>query len=71
MDEAIALVKELLNVPVGYSVVFLQGGASLQFTMVAMNLLPEGKKASYLDTGVWSKKAIAEAKLFGEVEVLA
>ena len=71
MDEAIALVKELLNVPAGYSVVFLQGGASLQFTMVAMNLLPEGKKASYLDTGVWSKKAIAEAKLFGEVEVVA
>jgi phosphoserine aminotransferase len=71
MDEAIALVKELMNVPAGYSVIFLQGGASLQFTMVAMNLLPEGKKASYLDTGVWSKKAAAEAKLFGEVEVVA
>ena len=71
MDEAINLVKELLNVPAGYSVIFLQGGASLQFAMVAMNLLPEGKKASYLDTGVWAKKAIAEAKLFGEVEVVA
>ncbi|MEO5911794.1 MAG: 3-phosphoserine/phosphohydroxythreonine transaminase [Pelobium sp.] len=71
MDEAIALVKELFNVPEGYSVIFLQGGASLQFTMVAMNLLPEGKKASYLDTGVWSKKAIAEAKLFGEIDVVA
>ena len=71
MDEAIKLVKELLNVPTGYSVVFLQGGASLQFVMVAMNLLPEGKKSSYLDTGVWSKKAIAEAKIFSEVEVVA
>ena len=71
MDEALNLVKELLNVPAGYSVVFLQGGASLQFCMVAMNLLPEGKKAAYLETGVWAKKAIAEAKLFGEVEVVA
>lgn len=71
MDEAINLVKELLNVPEGYSVVFLQGGASLQFCMVAMNLLPEGKKAAYLETGVWAKKAAAEAKLFGEVEVVA
>ena len=71
MDEAIALIKELLNVPAGYSVVFLQGGASLQFCMVAMNLLPEGKKAAYLETGVWAKKAIAEAKLFGEVNVVA
>ncbi|TKB97749.1 3-phosphoserine/phosphohydroxythreonine transaminase [Pedobacter cryophilus] len=71
MDEAINLVKELLNVPAGYSVVFLQGGASLQFCMVAMNLLPEGKKAAYLETGVWAKKAVAEAKLFGEVEVVA
>ena len=71
MDEAIALIKELLNVPAGYSVIFLQGGASLQFCMVAMNLLPEGKKAAYLETGVWAKKAIAEAKLFGEVNVVA
>lgn len=71
MDEAIALVKELLNVPSGYSVIFLQGGASLQFCMVAMNLLPEGKKAAYLETGVWAKKAIGEAKLFGEVNVVA
>ncbi len=71
MDEAVSLVKELLKVPEGYSVLFLQGGASLQFAMVAYNLLPEGRKASYLDTGVWSKKAIAEAKLFGEVEIVA
>lgn len=69
MDEAQALVKELLDVPAGYSVVFLGGGASLQFAMVPMNIL--AKKASYLDTGVWSSKAIKEAKLFGEVEVVA
>jgi phosphoserine aminotransferase len=71
MDEAIALVKELLNVPAGYSVIFLQGGASLQFAMVPYNLLPEGKKASYINTGVWSKKAIEEANLFGDVDVVA
>ncbi len=71
MDEAISLVKELLNVPTGYSVLFLQGGASLQFTMLAMNLLEEGKTAAYLETGVWAKKALAEAKIFGNVNVVA
>ncbi|MBK0383437.1 3-phosphoserine/phosphohydroxythreonine transaminase [Pedobacter sp. SD-b] len=71
MEEAIALVKELLKVPTGYSVIFLQGGASLQFAMVAYNLLAEGKKASYIDSGVWAKKAIAEAKLFGQADVVA
>ncbi|MFM6975947.1 MAG: 3-phosphoserine/phosphohydroxythreonine transaminase [Sphingobacteriaceae bacterium] len=65
------LVKSLLNVPAGYSVIFLQGGASLQFSMVPMNLLAEGQKAAYLDTGVWANKALKEAKLFGEVEVVA
>lgn len=69
MDEAQQLVKELLNVPSGYSVLFLGGGASLQFAMVPMNLL--AKKASYLDTGVWASKAIKEAKLFGDVDVVA
>lgn len=69
MDEAQALVKELLAIPSGYSVLFLGGGASLQFAMVPMNLLV--KKASYLDTGVWASKAIKEAKLFGEVDVVA
>ena len=69
MDEAQQLVKELLDVPAGYSVLFLGGGASLQFAMVPMNLLV--KKASYLDTGVWASKAIKEAKLFGEVDVVA
>lgn len=69
MDEAQQLVKDLLDVPSGYSVLFLGGGASLQFAMVPMNLL--AKKASYLDTGVWASKAIKEAKLFGEVDVVA
>ncbi len=69
VDEAVALVKELLEVPEGYSVLFLGGGASLQFAMAPMNFLK--KKAAYLDTGVWASKAIKEAKLFGEVEVVA
>lgn len=71
MDEAISLVKELLNVPEGYSVLFLQGGASLQFAMVAMNLLGEGQTAAYLETGMWAKKALAEAKILGNVNVVA
>lgn len=65
VDEAVALFKELLNIPEGYSVVFLGGGASLQFCMVPYNLLE--KKAAYLNTGTWSKKAMKEAKGFGEV----
>ncbi len=69
MDEAQALTKELLDIPEGYEVLFLGGGASLQFCMVPFNLL--NKKAAYLDTGVWASKAIKEAKLFGDVEVVA
>lgn len=69
MDEAQALVKELLEIPEGYHVLFLGGGASLQFAMVPFNLLKT--KAAYLDTGVWAHKAIKEAKLFGEVNVVA
>jgi len=68
-DEAAANLKELMNIPAGYKVLFLQGGASSQFFMVPMNLLTAGKKATYLNTGTWSKKAIKEAKLFGNVEV--
>ena len=71
LDEAIKLVKELLEVPEGYSVLFLQGGASMQFAMVPYNLLPEGGKAAYLETGVWANKALKEAKFFGELEVVA
>lgn len=69
MDEAQALVKELLEIPEGYHVLFLGGGASLQFAMVPFNLLQT--KAAYLDTGVWAHKAIKEAKLFGDVDVVA
>ena len=69
MDEAMALVKEVLNVPEGYSVLFLGGGASLEFCMIPFNFLV--KKAGYLNTGVWAKKAIKEAKLFGEVVEVA
>ena len=68
MDETVALFKELLNIPEGYSVLFLGGGASLQFAMVPFNLME--KKSAYLNTGVWASKALKEAKLFGEaVEV--
>ncbi len=71
MEEAQNLVKELLNLPDGYSVLFLQGGASSQFLAVAQNLLKKDGKAAYLDTGAWSAKALKEAKLFGEVEIVA
>ncbi len=68
IDEAVALLKELLQIPDGYSVIFLGGGASMQFCMVPYNFL--NTKAAYLETGVWAKKAIKEAKFFGEVIVL-
>src|ERR1700761_866763 len=71
LAEAIKLVKELLEVPEGYSVLFLQGGASMQFAQVPFNLLPDGGKAAYTETGVWANKALKEAKYFGEVEVVA
>jgi phosphoserine aminotransferase len=68
VDEAVALTKEILDIPEGYSVIFLGGGASLEFCMIPYNFLE--KKAAYLNTGVWAKKALKEAKLFGEtVEV--
>ncbi len=69
MDEAQALVKELLNVPDGYSVLFLGGGASMQFCMVPMNILKT--RAAYLETGTWAVNAIKEARLFGDVDVVA
>ena len=68
-DNTEQLLRELYEIPNNYKVLFLQGGASSQFFMVPMNLLAAGKKASYLNTGAWSKKAIKEAKLFGEVEI--
>ena len=69
VDEAVALFKELLQIPEGYSVIFLGGGASTQFCMVPFNFLE--KKAAYLNTGVWAKKAMKEAKNFGEVVEVA
>ena len=69
LENTTSLVKELLGVPDNYSILFLQGGASTQFAMVPMNLLHT--KAAYVDSGVWANKAIKEAKLFGEVNVVA
>ena len=69
VDEAVALIKELLEVPEGYSVLFLGGGASLEFCMIPYNFLI--KKAGSLNSGVWAKKAMKEAKLFGEVVEVA
>jgi phosphoserine aminotransferase len=69
-DNTEKLLRELLEIPDNYKVLFLQGGASMQFAMVPMNLLGTGsKKATYLNTGTWSKNAIKEAKLFGDIDV--
>lgn len=69
MDDAVALFRELLNIPENYKVIFVGGGASTQFFHIPYNLLET--KGGYINTGVWSKKAIKEAKNFGAVEVLA
>ena len=71
IDEAEADLRELIGIPDNYRVLFLQGGATLQFGMIPMNLMTKNKKADYIHTGVWTKKAIADAKLFGEVRVIA
>jgi len=70
MDEARALVKELMQLNNDREVLFLHGGASTQFMQVPMNLLDDKKTAAYADTGVWGQKAIKEAKLFGNVEMV-
>ena len=70
MNNAKDLVRELLNVPQDYSILFLQGGASLEFLMVPFNLMKINGNASYLNTGVWSRKAIQEAKDFGKVSII-
>jgi len=69
--EAMALVKELMGWTDEYKVLWLQGGASLQFAMVPQNLMVPGKPMEYVNTGAWSKKAIKEAKLYGDVKVIA
>ena len=71
LDEALATVRELMNLDSDHEVLFLHGGASTQFFQVPMNLLNENQTAAYLDGGVWGKKAIKEAKLFGQVDVVA
>ena len=70
IEEAISLVKELMNLDSDHEVLFLHGGATVQFMQVPMNLLNEKETAAYTDTGVWGTKAIKEAKLFGNVEVV-
>ncbi len=70
MDEARALVRELMGLDADHEVLFLHGGASTQFMQVPMNLLDDKQTAAYADTGVWSQKAIQEARLFGKVETV-
>jgi len=71
VDEAMATVRELMQLDADHEILFLHGGASTQFFQVPMNLLREGATAAYLDGGVWGKKAIREARLYGNVEVVA
>ena len=71
IDTAEKTLREIMNIPDNYKVLFLQGGASTQFAMIPLNLLTGSKKADYVNTGAWSKKAIAEAKKYGDVNVVA
>ncbi|PCJ57798.1 MAG: 3-phosphoserine/phosphohydroxythreonine aminotransferase [Planctomycetota bacterium] len=66
-QEAMTLSKEVFGVPDEFEVMFIQGGATLQFSMIPMNLLQEGQKAAYVNCGAWSKKAIADAKVYGDI----
>ncbi|MEC7119942.1 MAG: 3-phosphoserine/phosphohydroxythreonine transaminase [Pseudomonadota bacterium] len=70
-EKAEADLRQLLNIPSHYKVLFLQGGASLQFSAVPLNLLGAGQMADYIDTGIWSQKAIEEAQRFGQVNIAA
>lgn len=71
ITEAEQLLRELMGIPENYKVLFLQGGASQQFAAIPMNLFGENKKADYVNTGSWSKKAIKEAEKFGDIRVIA
>ncbi len=71
VEQTEADLRELMNIPNNYQVLFLAGGATTQFAMVPLNLLGTQKKADYIDTGIWSQKAIAEAKRYGDVRVAA
>jgi len=71
LAEAKAVLKKIMGIPDNYSILFLQGGASMQFAMVPLNLLVGSKKADYVHTGTWPSKAIKEAKKFGQVNIVA
>ncbi|MHA2119440.1 MAG: aminotransferase class V-fold PLP-dependent enzyme, partial [Candidatus Thorarchaeota archaeon] len=70
-NEATDLVRELMGVPDDYKILWLQGGASTQFYMAPVNLHVPGKPIQFVDTGTWTSKALKEAKLYGDVEVVA
>lgn len=71
LNETEADLRELLNIPANYKVLFMQGGASLQFSMIPMNLRPAGASADYIVTGAWSKKAVQEAQKLGATRIAA
>ena len=71
LERAISNMREIMGIPDTHAVVFIQGGASMQFAMIPMNLAVAGKPMEFADTGTWSSKAIKEAKLFGDVKVIA
>ncbi|MDD4203179.1 MAG: 3-phosphoserine/phosphohydroxythreonine transaminase [Candidatus Omnitrophica bacterium] len=71
IDTAEADLREIMNIPNNYKVLFLQGGASLQFSMVPLNLMVKNKKCDIVNTGQWTKKAISEAKKYGQVNIVA
>jgi phosphoserine aminotransferase len=71
IEGAEANLRKLINIPDTYAILFMQGGASAQFSMIPLNLMSQYKKGLYINTGVWSQKAIKEGKRFGEVEVIA
>lgn len=70
-EKAIDDLRKLMNIPANYKILFLQGGASTQFSMVPLNLMSSRKKADYVNTGAWSKKAISEGKRYGSITVVA
>ena len=71
IDDAEQNLRDLMNIPDDYYVLFLQGGGTLQFSMVPINLLTNSKKADYIITGNWAKKAYEEAQKFGDIRALA
>ena len=71
IDDAEANLRKLMNIPENYKVLFLQGGGTLQFSMVPINLLRNSKKADYIVTGQWAKRAADEAKKFGDIRIVA